>query len=359
MNTELPDDFFPLLESLVAIGAPTGKEARRADFIVDWLSRHGAGERVGRDAIDNVWIDLSDGDSACRLIDSHTDIVFDDEQPPLRKEPERWHAPGILDNTTACALNLVLARSLLQRKSPVPLILSFTVGEEGEGDLCGIRKLVADIGDRLRDAVMLESNLGRCTHQAVGSVRYRVRFNTVGGHSWGDFGRPSALHECARFIMRIEQLMPWKPQHTSMNVGSVRGGTTINTIAAEAEANFDFRSIEPANLETIKQSVPSMLADMERVTKGLKIDCALIGERPAGGIARDHPLTVETLRYQKEMGFEPEFVISSTNANASLAAGIPSICIGIAEGSGCHTRAEYLDLNSVLPGWRYLQKFVP
>ena len=353
----LPEDFRVLLERLVSIGGPTGEERARADFIAGWLERAGGGKRVWRDGTGNVWLDLSGGSGGCRLLDAHIDTVFSDGSPPLRKEGETWHAPGILDNTAACALLLVLARELLRDAEKRPLILSFTVGEEGEGDLCGIRRLTETLGERLRDAVILESGLNRCTHEAVGSLRYRIEFRTPGGHSWGDFGKTSALHEMARLVGVFRDLLPWRPGRTTMNVGSIHGGATINTIAPRAVGTFDFRSVRPEDLDRIREAIPRLVGEFEESATELSGEATIIGRRPAGSIPENHPLVREAVSHQKTLGIKPDFRAGSTNANATLAAGIPSVCIGVAEGGGTHTREEFLRLDSVPAGWTYLRRF--
>lgn len=355
----LPEDFLTILEELVGIGAPTGAEGRRADYIMQRLAEWGADGRVRRDNLHNVWLDLSDGGGGCRLLDAHTDIVFDDDSPPLRKEKDKWFAPGIADNTTACVMLLCLGRELLQSKTPKPLIISFTAGEEGLGDLCGIRATAEEFKPRLKDAVILESGFGKLTCDSVGSKRYRVWIKGPGGHSWGAFGTSSALHEAARLAARLESWMPWEPRKATYNVGILRGGTTVNTIAHEAELVLDFRSTNPELLQEIETGLPVLLKEIEQGAPRIKISREKIGDRPAGSIARDHPLVLETLDAMRSLGAEPKFVVSSTNANATLAAGIPSVCIRLATGSGAHTRDESLNLDSLPAGWTLLNKFVP
>lgn len=348
----LPADFPDLLQRLAEIGAPTGKEGARADYLVEWFNalRPGIAER---DEIHNVVVDLSGGASGIWLLDAHTDIVFDDTTLSVVKDGNIWRCPGITDDTISVVALQMLARHFIQQGGTVPLIFSFTVGEEGEGDLRGIRAVGARLQKRLRGAWCIDYILEAVTTAAVGSKRYRMAWQAKGGHSWGNFGEPNAIHAQSEWITALSQLAEWKPFFLSYNIGRVSGGTTVNSLAEHAGSVLDLRSVEPAALEEAAQRV---LAKAQEVAQshGVEVVVHPIGDRPAGIIPTgpEHPPIIEWMReIQSGLGLPFRDVVNSTNANALLALGIPATTTGIASGAKGHTRDEWLDLDSLQIGW--------
>lgn len=350
----LPFDFSVLLEEFAQIGAPTGQEARRANFIVEWFE----GIRVGstfRDGIDNVIVDLSGGEGDLWLFDAHTDTVFADASPAVVREGDIWKCPGILDNSLSCVLLMLLGRELLVSGGNWPLAISFSVGEEGEGNLRGILAVGQKLKARLRGAWALDGHLERATIAASGSKRWKLVWSGPGGHSWSHFGRPSAIHAVGEWIAALRDLAPWKPYYLTYNVGKISGGLTVTTISAEAECLLDLRSVNPQALEEASEAA---VCGARKIAQehGLEVRAELIGGRPAAEVPAGPLNWVKKIH--ADLGLPFEGVINSTNANGLLALGIPATSTGLARGAQIHSREEWLDLGSIPSGWHKLWKLV-
>ena len=228
---------------LARIPAPPLDEAQRAEFVRQRLAN--AGLRVSTDATGNVLAE-TDGiaPGPALTVAAHLDTVFSrDVRHESRRERDRLFGPGVGDNTVAVAALLALARQLAAEASPmpVPVHLLFSVGEEGAGNLAGVRAYVAERGAALGAFLALEGHyLGRVSIDAVGSRRWLVRVDGRGGHSWEDFDTPSAVHALSRAIAALTAVEV--PPDTAFNVGSIEGGQGINVIATSAAARIDLRS---------------------------------------------------------------------------------------------------------------------
>lgn len=343
-----------LLAELTAIGAPTFSEQARSAFIYQWL-RERIDAPMGRDELGNVWVDFAHGQSGARLFDAHIDTVFPFTEIAIRRNGNRWEAPGIFDNTVACALLMVWAWQRAQSGEPLPpLIISFSVGEEGEGNLCGIRALAQRFKPRLADAVAFDLNLEEASTLAVGSQRYRLHWRGGGGHSWNDFGAYSATHAAADWISRLHTAFPWQKGVFSYNVGTLGGGSGINVIADSAEARLDVRSTEPQRLHAFNDWLQ---AQAQR--DDAHFDCQLIGARPAGALDPAHPLIATLKQAHAALGLPLRFAAYSTNANALLDAGIPTLMTGLARGGGIHSEKEFLEIDSIPAGLAKLDALAP
>ncbi len=353
VKTDRSAEITDLLDTLVRIGAPTFREQRRSDFILAWLKEHVPAES-GRDADGNVWVDLSGGASGVHLLDSHIDTVFSHEVVEVTKEPGRWHAPGIFDNTATCASLLIWAKTRAEQGLPAPFLCVFTVGEEGEGNLLGAHAMARRFKDRAADALVFDLSLARAARTAVGSLREELTFTVRGGHSWGDFGDPSALHEAARWVAALENAFPWKRGERTFNIGTLEGGTGINVIAAQARLKLDIRSTQATFLDEAAAWLEAEKARLDG-THGVTLTSRRIGLRPAGELPAGHPLVTLLEAAQAETGLSPlVWDAYSTNGNAYLHAGIPTVVTGLAEGRGIHTEQEWLEMASLPTGWRKL-----
>jgi acetylornithine deacetylase/succinyl-diaminopimelate desuccinylase-like protein len=243
------------------------------------------------------------------------------------------------------------ARSLRRRAAapeprPAPALpgdlwLVANVGEEGLGDLRGMRAVVDRFGKDALAYVILEGMaLGQVYHRGLGVRRYRVTARTSGGHSWVDFGRPSAIHELSALVMRLAALpLPAQPR-TSFNVGIISGGTSVNTIAAEAHLELDLRSEGSQTLAWLVGQVEGLVAAARR--KDVQLVAEVIGQRPVGQISQDHPLVRLAMRSLERLGIQPCLNVGSTDANEPLSRGYPAVCLGLTSGQGAHTIGEYI-----------------
>jgi tripeptide aminopeptidase len=199
--------------------------------------------------------------------------------------------------------------------------------------------------------IVLEGgNYGRIIHEAVGAHRLRITAETPGGHSWSNFGQPSAIHILGRLIAALDQLtIPDQPK-TSYNVGWINGGISINTIAPRAEMLLDMRSVDQAALVELRGRVADLLA-ATAAQNGVAVTADVIGDRPAGRLERNAPLAQWAADALREVGCrQPEFVAGSTDANIPISLGYNAVCVGLATAGRVHHPAEYLDLTHLPQG---------
>jgi tripeptide aminopeptidase len=353
----LIDKVIQLTIDIQQIPAPTFEESARAEFLREVYLKEGLDD-VEIDSVGNLYgrIKGENADAAPLVICAHLDTVFPAETDlRIERHPNRVAAPGIGDNSLATAGMIGLLWLLReQKKTPLGDIwLVTTVGEEGLGDLYGMREVVNRFEDTPIAYLALEGMaLGHIFHRALGVRRYRISAQTRGGHSWGHYGRPSAIHHLAKLIDELTSIkLPRRPR-TTLNVGVFQGGTSINTIAAEAEFELDLRSESPEALAELVETVQSLVHAASK--PNITVVAEQIGNRPAGGIAVSHPLVALAEAALIHVGIEPTLTIGSTDANIPLSRGYPAICLGISTGDGAHTLREFIDTRYIGDGLRQL-----
>jgi acetylornithine deacetylase/succinyl-diaminopimelate desuccinylase-like protein len=220
-----------------------------------------------------------------------------------------------------------------------------------------MKAAVDRFGAEVRAYLVLEGTaFGQVFHRAIGVRRYRVTVTTTGGHSWSDYGRPSAVHEVAAIITRLTSLrLPASPR-TTINVGTVSGGTGVNVLAPDARFELDVRSESAKVLSALIAKVEHSIIHARR--DGVEVGTQVIGERPAGEIPADHALVKLAADCLEAEGITPSLTSGSTDANIPLSRGIPAIVLGITTGSGAHTQHEYIDTAPVDKGMRQIANFV-
>lgn len=348
-------DVAALARQISEIPAPTFQEERRAAFVAEQFAKGGL-EATG-DVAGNVTTRRPGQErGGALLIAAHTDTVFPlDTDVTVRATEGKLHGPGIGDNSLAVAALLTLPKILDRAglRTRRDLILCANTGEEGLGDLRGIKQVVADHRAELGAVIALEGlNLGRVTHQAVGSRRLRITVEGPGGHSWGAFGNPSAIHVLGEIITRIAGIPVPREPKTTYNVGMIDGGVSVNTIAPRASLVLDLRSIDPAALTTIVGQVDAIVR--EAAGGGITVKSEVIGDRPAGKLATDAPLMRATIAALRELGLEPTLDASSTDANVPLALGIPAVCLGLTRGGHAHRLDEWIETGPIGRGMQQL-----
>jgi acetylornithine deacetylase/succinyl-diaminopimelate desuccinylase-like protein len=292
------------------------------------------------------------------VVSAHLDTVFSkDADFTVVKRDGRLFAPGIADDGCGLAALIALAGVIQQERIPLEGSLLFvgTVGEEGEGNLRGVRHLFT----KGRWASQVDAFLSfdgpgvdRITNRALGSRRYRVEFSGPGGHSWGDFGVPNPVHAIGRAISRLAGYPVPKDPRTTFNVGRVEGGTSVNAIPGSAMMEVDLRSAAQSELHRLDAFFRRAMRDAadeenSRRRAGdplLKLKLNLIGERPMGETPGDSPLVEIALEATRMLGFEPRLDQSSTDSNLPISMGIPAITLGAGGTSGfSHTLDEWYD----------------
>lgn len=339
------------------IPAPTFEEAERAAYVRLRFERLGLAD-VGIDAAGNVrGRRPGAGRGRGLAMSAHLDTVFPrDTDLTVRREAGRVAAPGIGDNSTGVAGLLAMLEALDAAGvvTAGDLHVACNTGEEGLGDLRGMKTFVADVRDRAWAAVAIEGlKQNRVIHVAVGSRRYKVRVTARGGHSWGHFPSPSAVHILGRAIAEISRLEVPREPKTTYNVGVVKGGTSINTIAAEAEMLLDMRSVEPQPLADLERRAVAIIERTAREGEG-QAALELVGDRPAGSIPEDHPLVRTCRAIHRCLGLVSVSEPSSTDANVPLGLGMPGVCLSITEGANEHRLDEYMETAPIPTGVKTL-----
>jgi acetylornithine deacetylase/succinyl-diaminopimelate desuccinylase-like protein len=364
MHSALVNRTLDLAVSIQKIPAPTFAEQERAVFIQKQFSLAGL-EDVCIDSIGNVYARLPGKGSALPLvISAHMDTVFlAGTNLSIRRTSEKIFGPGIGDNSLGVAGLSGLLWALQEKwggqlpNLPGDLWLVANVCEEGLGDLAGMRAVVDRFGEQVSAYLILEGMaLGQIYHRGLGVQRYRIEAQTTGGHSWVDFGRPSAIHALAELITRITALdLPEDPR-TTLNVGVISGGTTVNTIAAQAQIELDLRSEGVQELSRLVQQVDTCVKLANR--PDVVVTSRLIGQRPAGELAQSHPLVKLARNALKQVGIDAYLGVGSTDANIPLSLGYPAICLGLTHGGGAHTVDEYILTQPVERGLQQLLNVV-
>ncbi|MCL4559398.1 MAG: M20/M25/M40 family metallo-hydrolase [Chloroflexi bacterium] len=356
MNAMITQRVLDLACSIQQIASPTLFESRRAEFIRDQFAKEGLAD-ASLDAAGNALARLPGAGNAPPLVVSaHLDTVFPQETNlHLRRQEDHIYGPGIGDNSLGLASLFGLVWMLRDAHIVLPadVWLAADVGEEGLGNLRGMRAVVDRFGNTPVAYVILEGmGLGEVFHRGLGVQRYRISVQTEGGHSWNDYGRPSAIHELACLVTQLITLpIPHDPR-TSINVGVITGGTSVNTIAAKASLDLDLRSESHSTLSGLTLQVETLVRNANR--PGVRTVCENIGRRPSGEIPIDHPLVKLAMQTLRGLKITPTPGIGSTDANVPLSLGFPAICIAMTTGSGSHTPAEFIRTGPLAKGLEQL-----
>jgi len=355
--------------ALSAIPAPTGAEGRRAarlaelfreiglsDVAVDhagnvhgWLGKNGATSLVGAQHAAPL--------PAPVVLAAHLDTVFGAEvDVAVERRGQRLEGPGISDNARGLAALVAVAEAMVAARVPVtrPILFAATVGEEGSGDLRGVKHLLNGKHDLAPAAFIALDGAGldRVIHRALGSKRYHVTFRGPGGHSWAAFGVVNPANAVGRAAALLADLPTQRAPRTTCAVVRLGGGTGLNSIPQEAWLDLDLRSEDPralAQLDVTVRAAIERAADDEnrRRTAGsppLRVELQLLGDRPSGMTPRAHPLVQAAVAANRALGRDAELVSASTDANVPIALGIPAIALGAGGKAGdAHLTTEWYE----------------
>ncbi len=339
---------------ITEIPAPPYKEKVRAEYFLKRMQELGFKDAV-IDTEGNV-IALRKGTGGGRpklVVSAHLDTVFPESTDVTVKEKDgAILAPGIGDDSRGLAALLSLIKTMNENSIATigDLVVVGTVGEEELGNLRGVKALFRDHADI--DGFISIDGLGitRVVNQATGSHRYEMIFRGPGGHSFQEFGLPSAIHAMGRAVAKISELQTPSDPKTTFTVGTVSGGTSVNAIAGEAKMAVDMRSnstdellkLEARLLDLVRQAVVEENARWN--TDKMTVEITLIGDRPAGTVSMDSPIVQATQRTVAAIGRGPRvtFAGSSTDSNIAMSLGIPAVMIGGGgEGGNWHSRNEW------------------
>lgn len=362
--SDCQEELKQLIREIAVIPAPSHHEELRVEYIKNWMEKQGAKGVYVDDALNVIWPYNVTDNNELIVVMAHTDVVFPDTDPlPFKESDGKFFCPGIGDDTARLGTLLMAAKYFTQNavKPKYGMLFVANSCEEGLGNLKGSRMIVDTFGSRIKNFITIDSSLGNGVIRAAGSHRYKVTVKTEGGHSYGNFGNRNAIRVMSSIIDTLYSVKV--PENgdskTTYNVGSVLGGTSVNTIAQECEMLYEYRSNDSSCLAKMKVMFEKII-DAYRAT-GSDITVHMIGERPCNGDidpdAHEELISKVFASYAK-IGYEGKRCTGSTDANYPLSKGIPSICIGTSISGGTHTRGEWLDVSSLHNGMRFLLDFL-
>lgn len=354
------DRFMRELITLTEIPAPPFKEQQRARAYLELLRNEGLAD-VEMDHEGNVMgIRKGTGNGSLLVVVAHLDTVFPEgTNVKVKRDGTRLAAPGIGDDTRGLAVMLAVIRAMNAAKFQTSSDVLFVggVGEEGEGDLRGVKYLLhqGKYKDRIRQFIAIDGgDQSNITRAGVGSRRHRVTFKGPGGHSYGAFGLVNPAFAMGNAIASFSRTqVPSRPK-TTFNVGVVGGGTSVNAIPAAVRMDVDMRSESCAELDKLNESflaiVRNAVDEENRVRSTregqVEADPRPIGERPCGETSLDDPIVKTTAAVVSAFGLKPSFGISSTDSNIPMSLGIPAVTIGHGGPAGrAHSPDEWTDVN--------------
>jgi len=344
--------------SLSAIPAPTGAERARGARVVQMFADAGL-EDVAVDEVGNVrgWYGAGSGEQGAEsvVLSAHLDTVFGPElDVSVSRNGPRLEGPGISDNARGLAAMVTVAEALTIARVPTrrPVLFAATVGEEGSGDLRGVRHL---FGGSIRPHAFIAldgAGIERIVHRALGARRYHVTFNGPGGHSWAAYGVANPAHAVGRAIEQITRIPSGDAPRTTHSVVKIGGGTSLNCIPQTAWFDVDLRSEDPRALErlddTVQRLLQEVLVEMNRTrlpgTAQLTMDVRRVGDRPSGLTPRSHPLVQAAVAATRAVGHEHQLACASTDANVPISLGVPAVALGAGGRSGdAHLPTEWYE----------------
>lgn len=350
------DEIFGILKELCAIPAPSGNEEKRAEYCKKILEEFGA-EGVYIDEALNVLYPINcESSDKITVFVGHTDTVFPDLTPmPYEDKGDTIHSPGVADDTASVVAVLLMAKFFIQYKI-VPahgILLVLNSCEEGLGNLKGTRRLFKDYEGRIERFFSFDSQLDIINDTCVGSERFEVEVKTEGGHSYLAFGKENAIAELSGIITKIFEIaLPEKENSkTTYNVGTIEGGTSVNTIAQSAKMLCEYRSDSSECLSVMREKFLEIFESAKK--DGVEVSVKNVGERPCS--ITDYEKVQELISVAQPIiesvtGDRVTFKSSSTDCNIPLSLGIPAICLGVCKYEGMHTREEFLYKESLIKG---------
>ena len=344
---------------ICSIPAPPFGEGARAEYLRARFVECGFADARLDEAGNCVALRRGREERPLLVLSAHLDTVFPagTDCEVRREATGRMRAPGVADDGCGLAAIVAIARALEECviETAGPLLFVCTVGEEGEGDLRGVRHLLTagEWAGRADAFISVDGpGLERVTNAALASRRYRVRCRGAGGHSWGDFGVANPVHALGRAVARLAAYPAPKCPRTTFNVGRIEGGCGVNVIPREASMDVDLRSEsaeELARLDAFFRRAAREAAEDENnarrnVTPPLELEVKLIGDRPGGATAPEHQLVRLAVEATRSLGSRPYLDCSSTDSNIAISLGLPAVTIGAGGSSGStHTLDEWYD----------------
>jgi acetylornithine deacetylase/succinyl-diaminopimelate desuccinylase-like protein len=349
------DALIARLREIAEIPSPTFEESRRTEYLTRAFPGAGlkdvhslkGGSVLAYTRGKDMPVDL--------LLAAHIDTVFPmDTDIRTHIDGGLLRGPGTGDNAANVAAILTLAE-VFNETGVGPagnVVFCGTVREEGLGNLGGMAEVLDELGDRTAMAIAVDGMSPAITYRSQAIRRYAVTLRGPGGHSWNHFGAPSAIHEMARIVSGLASLEVPEEPRTTFNVGKIQGGRSINAIAQQCSIEVDLRSLDEGTVADLEKRFLDIVAKTPR--EGVSAETELIGTRPGAVIDAEHDLVKTAEAAARHTGLEPVLNAASTDAALPLSRGIPAISFGTYTGSGTHSLDEYVEVDSLTAGLRWL-----
>ena len=352
------DEIISILKELCVIPAPSGFEDERAEYVLTFFRNLGI-ENAHIDDTKNVVCTLGEPTDDIYVFMAHTDIVFPfDIELNLKEDKENLYCPGIGDDTARLVLMMMAIKHIVTNNIKLDKTIMFVANacEEGLGNLKGCRKIFADYGNRIKRMYTFDGSNTSLCNRSVGSHRYEVTALTEGGHSYGAFGNRNAINVLAWIVNEIYKIeVPQKENtKTTYNVGTISGGTTVNTIAQKASMLVEYRSDDVECLDIMKKKYQTIFEEAKGMCSELIVD--LVGERPCMSLDIDFDTLNEMadlveLIQRKHGKCDVTRQSVSTDANIPHSLGIPAICLGAGVSGKAHTTEEWTNKEALKSGF--------
>lgn len=364
-SEEKYDELLKLHRELCLIPAPSHYEEKRAEYILRYLKSAGIDNAYIDDA-KNVICTLGKPSDKMVVFMAHTDTVFPMETPlNYIDDGEKIHCPGVGDDTASLASMLTCVKYMAENGIVPEKTLMFVANscEEGLGNLKGCRKIFEDYGDRIEYMYSFDTSPSYIVNKSVGSHRYEVTAVTEGGHSFGAFGNRNSINVLAGIISEIYSIEVPKinSSRTTYNVGTIEGGTSVNTIAQNASMLCEYRSDNEECLKIMEEKFKEIFEKAKE--KCLELRVELVGNRPCMSSDMDTEklaMISERAKFIQSKHFDVEVkeLSGSTDCNIPHSLGIPAIALSNYDGGGMHTREEWIIKESLKPGLRVSMELI-
>ncbi len=348
---------------LAQIPAPSNREEKRAHWVKNYFDNLGGTNSYIDDALNVVLPFNCENSNDITVFMAHLDVVFPNEDNlPLEVRDGKIFCPGICDDTANVTGMLLIAKYILENnlKPNSGLLIVANTGEEGLGNLKGSRQIMEDYQGRIKEFISFDGTFGFVCNDAVGSHRYSVEIKTEGGHSYGDFGNRNAIAILSNMIDTLYTMKVPPMGKTTYNVGTIEGGTSVNTIAQNAKMLYEYRSDNLESLAIMEKFFNSVCDSYRNM--GIEVNVDILGKRPCKGNVDKSALDALTKTAveisQSITGINCKISPSSTDCNTALSQGVPAVCLGLCSGEGSHTRGEWLEINSLHIGAKIAAAFI-
>ncbi|MBQ6826315.1 MAG: M20/M25/M40 family metallo-hydrolase [Clostridia bacterium] len=347
---------FDTLKELCSIPAPSHFEQKRAEYCKNWLEGIGAKGVYIDEALNVIFPINCENSNEITVFVAHTDTVFPDMEPmPYFDDGEKIHCPGAADDTASVVVLMMMAKFFVEKNLASKKGIMFVCNscEEGLGNLKGTRQLFNDYSGRISKFISFDSDLNVIANKCVGSHRYEVEVLTEGGHSFKAFGDDNAIAKLAEIISNIYKIEVPKlaDSRTTYNVGTITGGTSVNTIAQNAKLLCEYRSDNRECLDIMKAKFEEIFENAR--SEKVQVNVKMVGDRPCSFIDDSKIEALEKITVpiiEDVIGDKVSFGSSSTDCNIPLSLGVPALCVGVNMHEKTHTREEWVHKESIVLG---------